>query len=178
MKGDSVAWESNDTFNPAVAVKDGRIVVLYRAEDKSGVGIGHRTSRIGHAVSADGLAFDRKKTPVLFPGEDSQKPNEWPGGCEDPRVAVTPGGLYVMLYTQWNRKVARLGVATSRDLVQWEKHGPAFAKAFNGKFVERWSKSASLVTEIQNGRQVIAKINGRYFMYWERTVFTAPGRIT
>ncbi|WP_341840770.1 glycoside hydrolase family 130 protein [Chitinophaga caseinilytica] len=166
MRGDSVAWESNDTFNPAAAVKDGRIVLLYRAEDKSGVGIGFRTSRLGHAESSDGITFDRMRTPVLFPGPDSQQVNEYPGGCEDPRVAVTPDGLYVMLYTQWNRKVARLGVATSRDLVHWQKHGPAFAKAFNGKFVERWSKSASLVTEVADGKQVISKINGRYFMYW------------
>lgn len=174
MRGDSVAWESNDTFNPAAVVKDGRIVVLYRAEDKSGVKIGHRTSRIGHAESADGLTFERMKTPVLFPGDDNQRGNEWPGGCEDPRVAVTADGLYVMLYTQWNRTIARLGVATSRDLVHWEKHGPAFAKAYNGKFLERWSKSASLVTEVQSGRQVISKINGRYFMYWgEHGVFGA-----
>lgn len=41
-------------------------------------------------------------------------------GCEDPRVAVTEDGLYVMLYTQWNRKQARLAVATSRDLQIWE----------------------------------------------------------
>lgn len=174
MREDSVAWESNDTFNPATAVKDGRIVVLYRAEDKSGVNIGHRTSRIGHAVSTDGVTFSRMKTPVMFPGNDGQRVNEWPGGCEDPRVAVTADGLYVMLYTQWNRKVARLGVATSRDLVHWDKHGPAFAKAFNGKFVERWSKSASLVTEVLDGKQVISKINGRYFMYWgENGVFGA-----
>src|SRR5690606_24814253 len=48
MSGKKVAWESNDTFNPAAAVKDGKIVVLYRAEDKSGVEIGHRTSRLGY----------------------------------------------------------------------------------------------------------------------------------
>lgn len=41
---DSIAWESNDTFNPAATLYNGEIVVLYRAEDKSGVGIGHRTS--------------------------------------------------------------------------------------------------------------------------------------
>ena len=43
MTQDYVAWESNDTFNPAATLYNGKIVVLYRAEDKSGVGIGHRT---------------------------------------------------------------------------------------------------------------------------------------
>lgn len=47
---DSIAWESNDTFNPAATLYNGEIVVLYRAEDKSGVGIGHRTSRLGYAT--------------------------------------------------------------------------------------------------------------------------------
>ncbi|WP_109698652.1 glycoside hydrolase family 130 protein [Chitinophaga deserti] len=174
MHEDSVAWQSNDTFNPAAAVKDGRIVLLYRAEDKSGVKIGHRTSRIGHAVSTDGITFDRMPVPVMYPAVDSQQANEWPGGCEDPRVAVTEDGLYVMLYTQWNRTIARLGVATSRDLIHWEKHGPAFEQAYDGKFNKSWSKSASLVTEIKDGKQVIAKLNGRYFMYWgERGVHGA-----
>src|SRR6476469_6534477 len=117
MKKDSVAWESNDTFNPAAVIKNGKVVILYRAEDRSGIGIGERTSRIGYAESSDGLKMKRRTTPVIFPGEDAQKQNEWPGGCEDPRVAVTENGLYVMLYTQWNRKIARLGVATSRDLI-------------------------------------------------------------
>ena len=52
MTQDYVAWESNDTFNPAATLHDGKIVVLYRAEDKSGVGIGHRTSRLGYATSS------------------------------------------------------------------------------------------------------------------------------
>ena len=31
-----------------------------------------------------------------YPDNDSQKELEWPGGCEDPRIAVTDDGLYVM----------------------------------------------------------------------------------
>ena len=31
MTQDYVAWESNDTFNPAATLHDGKIVVLYRA---------------------------------------------------------------------------------------------------------------------------------------------------
>ena len=45
MRQDSVAWESSDTFNPAATIYDGKVVVLYRAEDNSAVGIGSRTSR-------------------------------------------------------------------------------------------------------------------------------------
>ncbi|MBO9151259.1 glycoside hydrolase family 130 protein [Chitinophaga sp. GCM10012297] len=174
MQKDSIAWESNDTFNPAAAVLKKDIVVLYRAEDKSGQGIGRRTSRIGYAASRNGTDFTRKPVPVLYPNNDDQQKFEFPGGCEDPRVAVTADGLYVMLYTQWNRSVARLGVATSRDLVHWEKHGPAFENAYDGKFLEHWSKSASIVTQVRQGKQVITKVNGKYFMYWgEHAVYGA-----
>jgi len=174
MLKDTISWESNDTFNPAATVKNGKIVVLYRSEDKSGVGIGFRTSRIGYAESTDGITMNRRSTPVLYPANDSQKEFEWPGGCEDPRVALTEDGTYVVMYTQWNRKVPRLGVATSKDLIKWTKHGPIFRKAYNGKFFNDASKSASIITKLVNGRQVIAKIKGLYWMYWgEAGVFAA-----
>lgn len=166
MQGDSIAWEENDTFNPAATVYNGKVVVLYRAEDNSAKGIGARTSRLGYASSEDGLRFERMSTPVFYPGEDGQKVLECPGGCEDPRIAMTEDGLYVMLYTQWNRKQARLAVATSRDLQTWEKHGSAFAKAYNGRFFDEFSKSASIVTKVVGGKQVIASIDGKYYMYW------------
>ncbi|WP_316830096.1 glycoside hydrolase family 130 protein [Pedobacter aquatilis] len=161
-----VHWESNDTFNPAAAVKNGKIVVLYRSEDKTGIQIGMRTSRVGYAESSDGLHFNRKSVPVLFPGNDSQHEFEWPGGCEDPRVAVTENGTYVVFYTQWNRKTPRLGVATSKDLIHWKKHGPIFQDAFGGKFLDIPHKSASILTTIKANKQVITKVNGKYFMYW------------
>ena len=167
MRQKVMRWEDSDTFNPAATVINGQIVVLYRAEDNSAVGIGSRTSRIGYAASADGLHFARHPAPVMFPGGDAQAAHEDGGGCEDPRVAMTDDGTYVMMYTQWNRKVARLGVATSRDLVTWQKHGSPFSKAHNGKFAREFCKSASIVTRVDSlGRQVIAKINGKYWMYW------------
>ena len=33
MREQSVAWECADTFNPAAVEKDGKICILYRAED-------------------------------------------------------------------------------------------------------------------------------------------------
>lgn len=171
---DSVAWESNDTFNPAATIYDEKIVVLYRAEDKSVSGIGRRTSRLGYATSVDGVTFQRRSTPVFYPDNDLQKSLEWPGGCEDPRIAVTVDGLYVMMYTQWNRDIPRLAVATSKDLVHWTKYGPAFAKAYDGKFYNMACKSGSILTELIDGRQVIKKVGGKYFMYWgEEHVFAA-----
>lgn len=167
MSGKPIRWEESDTFNPAATVMNGKVVVLYRAEDNTHQGIGSRTSRIGYASSDDGLHFQRHGAPVLYPdATDAQAEQEVPGGCEDPRVCMTADGLYVMMYTQWNRKEARLGVATSRDLVTWQKHGSPFATTCDGRFAHVFSKSASIVTRMDGDRQVIAKINGKYWMYW------------
>ena len=174
MQDKKIGWEESDVFNPAATVKDGKIYVLYRAEDNSATGIGKRTSRIGLAESEDGIHMKRRKTPVMYPDKDNMKEYEWEGGCEDPRVTMTEDGLYVMAYTSWNRKVARLCIATSHDLVKWEKHGPAFAKAYNGRFKDIFCKSGSMVTTIKDGKQVLTKINGKYFMYWgEHAVYAA-----
>ena len=166
LRREWVAWQEGDTFNPAAAVRDGRVVLLYRAEDRSGEGIGQRTSRLGCAFSDDGVHFERLPEPVFYPDVDSQTALEWPGGVEDPRIVQTDEGLYVMFYTQWNRRQARLAVATSRDLLTWHKHGPAFAKAHGGRFRDTFSKSASPVTRVNGGRQTVARIGGRYWMYW------------
>lgn len=166
LRREWVAWQEGDTFNPAAAVHDGRVVLLYRAEDRSGEGIGQRTSRLGCAFSDDGVHFRRLSEPVFYPDVDSQTVLEWPGGVEDPRIVQTDEGLYVMFYTQWNRRQARLAVATSRDLLTWHKHGPAFAKAHGGRFRDAFSKSASPVTRVDGGRQTVARIGGRYWMYW------------
>lgn len=166
MQQGPVGWMESDTFNPGAVVADGRIAVIFRAEDNSATGIGKRTSRLGLAYSKDGLHMDIQPEPVLYPADDEWKEIDWPGGCEDPRIAVTEDGLYVMMYTSWNRKVPRLSVATSRDLVHWTKHGTAFADAWDGRFAETQSKSGSIVTTLKNGRQVITKVGGKYLMYW------------
>lgn len=166
VRKEVVRWESDDTFNPAAVTYNGRVALLYRAEDHSGGGIGTRTSRLGLAFSDDGIHFDKQSEPCFYPDMDSQYDAEWPGGCEDPRVVQTEDGLYVMTYTQWNRRVPRLAVATTRDFKTWEKHGLAFGKAYDGRFSELFSKSASIVTRLDAGRLVATKVNGKYLMYW------------
>src|SRR5690554_5326601 len=114
LLGKNVHWESMATFNPAAVVRNDSIYVLYRAEEKLGEKeIGGHRSRIGMAVSRDGMTYSKWSKPVFYPNEDGQKPNEWPGGTEDPRIVETEDGLYVLTYTQWNRKVPQLAVATS-----------------------------------------------------------------
>jgi predicted GH43/DUF377 family glycosyl hydrolase len=167
MNDSVVHWEEYATFNPAAVVKGGKVFVLYRAEDASGeLKIGHHTSRIGLAESADGLRFTRRSTPVLFPDKDAQARYEWPGGVEDPRIVESEDGTYVLTYTQWNRDVPRLAVATSRDLLSWTKHGPAFARVDGGKYLTRESKSGAILSRVEGNRVIATRVNGKYWMYF------------
>lgn len=167
MNDSVVAWEAYATFNPAAVVRNGKIFVLYRAEDASGRDqIGGHTSRLGLAESTDGLHFTRRAAPVLYPDTDAQRANEWPGGVEDPRVVETDDGTYVLTYTQWNRDVPRLAIATSRDLITWTKHGPAFATAAGGKYLRTESKSGAILSRVVGERIVATRVNGKYWMYF------------
>jgi beta-1,2-mannosidase len=166
MQQKSVRWQKADVFNPAVIIKDGKVFMLFRAEDNPKAEIGGRTSRIGVAVSEDGVHFIKHDKPVLYPDKDKFSEFDYPGGCEDPRVIETEDGKYVMAYTSWNGKTARLSIAFSNDLYKWEKKGPAFLKAYGGKYKDQWSKSGSMITAVKNGKSVAAKINGKYWMYW------------
>lgn len=159
-----VAWEEKDVFNPAIVVKDNKVYMLYRAQDV--IGLPGGTSRIGLAVSTDGLHFTRNPEPVFFPDNDAFKKYEWQGGCEDPRIVEDAQGLYYMTYTAYDGKVARLLIATSKDLVHWTKHGSVFADAMKGKYVNKWSKSGSIVSKYVNGKIIATKVNGKYWMYW------------
>ncbi len=164
-----IHWEALHTFNPAAIVRNGKVYVLYRAEDNSGtMEIGMHTSRLGLAESEDGIHFTRHAEPVFFPADDMEKSREWPGGVEDPRIVESEDGTYVLTYTQWNRTTFSVGIATSPDLLHWTKTGPAFWHEAYGKYDALRYKSAGIVTRLDaaKGRLIAAQIDGYYWMYW------------
>ena len=145
-QGDS--WEAKDLFNPA-AFSDGDLVtMLYRAEDSTGVGEWNGTSRIGLATSSDGIHFERRPDPIYEPVDDF----ELPGGTEDPRI-VEIDDTYYLTYTAYDGETARLALASSTDLENWERHGLVFPEM-------GWSKAGAIVPQ---------KINGKYWMYYGDT---------
>ena len=161
VRQEMVRWEEKDVFNPAVVVRNGKVYMLYRAEDTVGKFAG--TSRLGLAVGSDGIHFTRRPTPVFYPDNDALKKYEWEGGCEDPRVVESPNGVYIMTYTTFDGDKARLCMATSKDLVKWEKQGLAFGQEM---YRNSWSKSGAIVCRQQGSRMVAQKVNGSYWMYW------------
>jgi beta-1,2-mannosidase len=163
IRKQNVKWEANNVLNPATVVKDGKVYMLYRAQDKIGILSG--TSRLGLAVSDDGLHFSRLPNPVFYPDNDSMKIYEWEGGVEDPRIVQAQDGRYIMTYTAWDGKTARLCIASSADLVIWQKHGLVLPS----KYRDLWSKSGAIVCKQEGEKLVAEKIQGKYWMYWGDT---------
>jgi predicted GH43/DUF377 family glycosyl hydrolase len=146
-------FESAGTFNPAVVKKDGKFVMLYRAQDKKG------TSSLGYASSDDGVHFTRRPAPVLV----SDAPYEKGGGVEDPRL-IKFGRTYYLTYTGFNNvdgqgpdhRDAQLCLATSTDLIHWKRHG-VIIPSYKGNWNVKWTKSGAIVPQ---------KVNGKYWMYY------------
>ena len=137
-------FEAKAVFNPAAIVVNDTIYLFYRAEDWTGHGKWNGTSRIGLAYSIDGIHFTRRPKPVITPEFDY----ETPGGCEDPRI-VKINDTYFLTYTAYDGKTARLALATSKNLINWEKKGIIIPW--------QWTKAGAILPE---------KINDKYVMYF------------
>jgi len=165
ISGRVIPWENKSVLCAAAVVKDNKVFIFYRAEDLSR-GSGWGTSRIGLAVSEDGRHFKRHPIPVLYPDHDFMENYEWPGGCQDPRIAEAEDGTYVMTYTSYDGKKARLSCATSKDLYHWTKSGLAIGNCHEHKYRDLWSKSGSIVCRREGTKFIAQRINGRYWMYF------------
>ena len=134
-------WECNNVFNPSVIFHKGLFHMHYRAEGVDWI------SRIGYAVSSDGINWNRFRKPVMEPGGQFELK-----GVEDPRVTEIDGTFY-MAYcgnTVYTEGVEYYGniypmLAKSSNLVSWERIGPMvrgeddkdhflLPKKFNGRF--------------------------------------------
>ena len=69
-------WETYNVFNPSVIHHNGLFHMHYRAQGLDWV------SRIGYAVSQDGIHWNRLRHPVLEPMDHTDA-----RGVEDPRVS-------------------------------------------------------------------------------------------
>jgi predicted GH43/DUF377 family glycosyl hydrolase len=174
-----VNWEERNVLNPTAVVRNDSIFLLYRAQDLQG------TSRIGMAVSTDGLHFKKMQEPVFYPDKDEMKLYEWNykkdsskqentedcyfcyfDGVEDPRIVQSESGDFFMTYTSYDGKTARLSIASSPDLKTWTKHGLVMKDSV---YKDTWSKAGAIVAEQSGNRMVAKKIDGKYWMYFGDT---------
>jgi len=106
------SFESEGVLNPAVIKVGDAIHLFYRAVAKGNF------STIGYCqLSAPTVVQSRAEAPVLFPQAAYEIQ-----GLEDPRI-VEIEGTYYLTYTAYDGINALGALATSTDLVHWEKHG-------------------------------------------------------
>jgi predicted GH43/DUF377 family glycosyl hydrolase len=159
-----LGFENDGVLNPAVILEGNTVRILYRA-----VRTGNY-STIGYC-ELDGplTVVKRAETPVLIPHFDSESQ-----GVEDPRI-VKIDGLYYITYTAYDGVNALGSLATSTDLVQFNRHGVIVPQIGFDKF--------KLLAECSG------KVNKKYFRHlrhhtaeekiflWDKNVIFFPRRI-
>ena len=186
-------WNFEAVLNPAAAIINGRTHLLYRAIGSDGV------SRLGYASSADGIVFDkrlpypafvaemprgqqraaRRYSPTLYPSGGS-----W-GGCEDPRMVVIDGRVYVTvnIFDGWNFiRVAFISIAENDFLAEnfgtWEgphlispsgqihKNWVLFPEKISGKFAVLHSIVPKIEIEYRDSLEAIG-VAEPFIKSWE-----------
>lgn len=159
MRPGAMPWTAEAVLNPAAVMLGDRTHLVYRAIGQDGV------SRLGYASSRDGITFDehlpypiyaarnpggvpesrRRYSPMMYPSGGS-----W-GGCEDPRMVVIEGRVYVTfnMFENWALRVGVISMSIDDFLAkhfdQWEgpfilshsdreKNWTLFPEKINGQF--------------------------------------------
>jgi len=138
---------------PEIVHREGMFYLYYSKQRENGRGF-----QVRLATSCDGYRFKEPLyEPVLPAG---------PKGSWDSHAIVTPrifreGELYYMMYCgsdRYDDYPWYAGLATSHDLVQWEKykHNPVFSRGEEGE----WDEGAIWFTTVE-------KIGGTYYLWYE-----------
>lgn len=137
----SVSWRSLKVYNPTVLFENSKYHLFYRAVGKD------KISRIGYAISTDGINFSQQKKPNLSPkGKLESK------GIEDPRITKVKN-KYFLTFTAFDGRTARLSLATGDKLNYWKDRGAElknwdFKKNYN--FIVPWDTAFNNPAEDKN----------------------------
>lgn len=161
-------FENEGVLNPAAIVEGGIIHLFYRAVSKGNY------SSIGYC-KLDGPIniVERSTKPVLFPEHDYEL-----HGLEDPRI-VKIDDLYYLTYTAFDGINALGALATSSDLIHFEKRGIVVPEITYKEF-NLLSEMKGLISEKylrynQHNRSFDKKPSKKYI--WDKNLIFFPRRI-
>ncbi len=140
------AW---GVLNPAcVRGKDGELYLFPR------IVAPNNYSRIGIAkvkFNAEGDPYDVERLGIALEPTEHYEQNQATAGCEDPRVVyIEHLNRYIMTYTAYGPLGPRIAMASSEDLLHWERLGTvifAFRKEWQMDFNLYSNKDAILFPE-------------------------------
>ena len=157
-------WEKEGVFNPGVIVENNQIHIIYRAIRCENY------SRLGYLKLKSEKEIEKYEYPIITPTEDYEKQ-----GVEDPRITKIDN-KYLLTYTAYDGKNARIAVAESENLLNFRKLGIispnlTFLEAINITETDRYKnfwkkqiqeKGENIIIWDKDGCLFPEKINGKY----------------
>lgn len=143
-------WQLPEEARPGIIESGALCIMLYRAQGSRSTPESHAPSALGFAVLTPDLQLiHRRSQPVIQPEQPFENL-----GVEDPRCTKV-GDTYYLYYTGYGRTAGadpstRICLATSQDLVSWEKHGP-----LSGELNIVPNKNAALFPEPVQGKWLL-----------------------
>ncbi len=117
---------------------------------------------VWYAESEDGIHWQNIfNKPVLDNGE----PGSWDENTVQCGAIIKINNLYYMYYNGWQSPYGpwQIGLATSTDGINWEKHRAPILKADSNYY--------------ENGAVSVIKYNGQYYMYCSSSPYGDPSKI-
>lgn len=159
----ALEFEKQAVLNPACIEKDGIVHMFYRAVRTGNF------STIGYCQFKDGKLIYRSPSPILVSEHDYEK-----HGLEDPRIILLDG-IYYLFYVAYDGKNARTALATSTDLVTFEKKGIISSQMSYDKAEDIFkTKVKKIYTFFE---KLYKKNNTNEILLWEKDAFIFPEKI-
>jgi predicted GH43/DUF377 family glycosyl hydrolase len=145
-------WESKYTLNPTAIYDNGKVHIIYRAQDDND------TSVMGYATSEDGFRLTEKLDKPIYVPRIPEEIREEPGfsGCEDARITKLDDKFY-MCYTAYNGYGPARVAFTSISI-----------EDFRNRNWDKWAMPKLISPEgmdDKNSCLVSEKINGKYMFF-------------
>ena len=165
----TLGFENEGVLNPATIQEGNTLHLFYRAVSKGNY------STIGYSKLSNALTIeDRHDLPVLFPQFDYESK-----GMEDPRITKIDS-LYYLTYTAFDGLNAMGALATSKDLVIFEKQGLIVPQVTYEVFKHLAGSKHPLNEKYAryNDRGDMATVNPeKKLLLWDKNVIFFPRRI-
>lgn len=158
-------FESQAVLNPSIVQEGDTMRMVYRAVKRGNY------SSIGYAEFDGPLTIvHRRVEPILTSSTEDDK-----HGVEDPRV-VHFEGTYYMFYTAYDGKNARIGLATSQDMLRWEKQG-LISPAITYHDAEEYLQVGNVKEAYFLFEAYLQHREGPDVLLWDKDAFIFPERV-
>ena len=168
LKKTTLGFENEGVLNPAVIREGNCIHLFYRAVSKGNY------SSIGHCKLKGPFTIEeRSDLPVLHPQFDYES-----HGMEDPRITKIDD-LFYLSYTAYDGVNALGALATSKDLLQWDKLGLIVPQVSYDEFSRLSECRCAIHTKYfrynEQGRGL--QKTGKKILIWDKDVMFFPRKI-